>query len=87
MYLFSYKGYWQVTGQPVDEFRTVFSIGIKIGFAHKVHTVCSQAFRQVCRLLLADAETAEYDAQQVVGGKFTGYFTQCLLGQPKFFGK
>ena len=36
---------------------------------------------------LADAETAENDTQQVIGGEFTGDFAQCVLCQAQFLGK
>ena len=37
--------------------------------------------------LLADAEAAENDAEQVVGAEFSGDFAERLLGQAKFLGK
>lgn len=36
---------------------------------------------------LADAELTEYDAEEVVGGEFTGNFAKRLLRQAEFFGQ
>ena len=71
----------------MDEFLTIYPQVRNSAMIHIPRTACAQACVQAdfyCEQgkqgLFADAETAENDAEQVVGGEFAGDFTQRMLG-------